>query len=122
MKSSELTGATTEQLIEEYRNAAAAHGQAILEANNDAANKAYDIVAACSRELRKRGTEAQKMLLGLLNDSDPEIRFCAAVDVLDFAPELGEEELTRLVQSKSVCGLNAYAILKQRGKANLRFP
>jgi hypothetical protein len=122
MNSSELEAAPSEKLIEEYQKAATAHGQAILNSDHEAANKHYEVVAACSRELKRRGADAQRLLLPLLNSSDPEIRFCAAVDALEFAPELGEEELKKLAESEAICGLNAYAILKQRGKTTMKFP
>jgi hypothetical protein len=117
---SDLQAATSEQLLQKYQEAASGHGRAILDGDHEAANSHYETVAACSNELKKRG--AQESFLPLLKNSDPEIRFCAAVDTLDFAPELGERELIKLLESDAECGLNAYVILKQRGKIDLKFP
>jgi hypothetical protein len=122
VNSSRLEAASVEALLQEYQRAASAHGKAILEGDHEAANRHYEDVAACSRELKQRGGDTQELLLSLLKSSDPEIRYCAAIDALDFAPEMGEEELKKLVESNAVCGLNAYAILKQRGRSDIRFP
>ena len=122
MNSSRIVGASLETLLDEYQQAASAHGRAILDGDHEAANRRYEVVADCSRELKRRGGNAQKALLSLLQSSDPEIRYCAAVDALDFAPEEGEQELRKLVQTNAVCGLNAYAILKQRGRTDVTFP
>jgi hypothetical protein len=122
MKLAQLDAASVDQIIQEYQEAASAHGRAILNGDHLAANGHYEAVAACARELKRRGVDAQRSLLPLLTSSDPEIRFCAAADALDFAPELGEQELRKLVESDAICGLNAYAILKQRGKTDVEFP
>jgi hypothetical protein len=121
VKTSQLEAASLEQLVSEYEQAASAHGRAILAGDHEEANRHYGIIAAVSGELKRRGGEGQRLLLLLLNSPDPEVCFCAAVDALDFAPELAEQELRKLVESDAICGLNAYGILKQRGKTDVKF-
>jgi hypothetical protein len=54
------------QLLDAYRRAASAHGEATVAGDHDAANRHYDILDAVYRELRAREASAQKSLLPLL--------------------------------------------------------
>src|SRR5687767_13368223 len=88
------TKASNEELLQAYEHAAAEHGRALLAANRQATNRAYDRVAAAYRELRSRAATHQ--LLPLLKSADPNVRAWAAAHALEFAPEQGEPVLREL--------------------------
>lgn len=114
MKAARLKGLTTDQLVEKYREISARHGHAIEAGNHKAANRDFDMIVAINEELRGRGTEAHRQLLGLLNDQEPGTRCWAATDVLVFAPQEGERALAELAKiPKSLVGFTAKMTLQQ---------
>jgi hypothetical protein len=68
MSTMDLTGATIEQLIATYRNAAASKDAAREAGDYRNGNVHARILADVYRELRRRGQAAQEALLPLLND------------------------------------------------------
>jgi len=117
----DLETKTIHEIVSIYANDAAAHRDAIIHGDSDAANAAYDRVWRCSKELKKRGPNAQMALLPLLNDNNPDVRLCAATDALAFAPELGFAELERLANSNFICGSKAQIILREWRRGKLKF-
>jgi len=49
-------------------------------------NKKFDVLLALTRELRRRGVEERRSLLGLLADENPQVRLQAANFVYAVAP------------------------------------
>jgi hypothetical protein len=109
-------------LIEQYRTAAAAHGAATELGEYRAANRHHDLLAQIYRELRARGTDAQRELLVLLDDVDAHVSAWAAAHALEFAPERGEPVLRRLAANRGFVALNAEMTLQEWSKGTLRFP
>ena len=85
-----------------------------MNGDSDAANVAYEFVWTCSKELKKRGIGAQKELLALLENADPQVRLeRAAKDALQFAPELGQQELERISKLNLIWSLDARLIQEE---------
>jgi hypothetical protein len=119
MNENDLKEASVDEIVAAYARAAAAHGSENAQGNVQAANEAYALVDVFSKELRRRGLEAQKALLPLLKSHDPEIRLCAAKDALGFAPDSAEKELQKLIDAKFDCSIHAYLVLNSWKKGKL---
>ena len=107
MKKTEVKKLPTDQLIEKTRILSADRWRAIYAGKPKDGNRMFDLLVAIHRELRARGIEAQRQLLGLLDDPDPGTRCWAATAVLEFASAEGERVLTDL--SKNVDGLVGFS-------------
>jgi hypothetical protein len=111
MRKSQLKTFSTERLVEEFRKLSAEHGHA---SSARAANRKYDALVAIRRELRSRGTEAQRLLLKLLADPEPSTRYFTASSVLQFAPSEAEQVLKELSRTqRNTIGVEADWTLKQ---------
>lgn len=114
MKKTHLKKLPVEQLIEMTRTASAERWRAIHEGRPKDGNRMFDLLVAVRKELRMRGLDAQRQLLGLLDDPDPGTRCWAAVSVLEFAPDEGERVLAALAElPDSLVGFSAEMTLEQ---------
>jgi len=109
-------------LVATYRAAAVSHGIATANGDYRSANRHHDMIAGIYRELRRRGDEARKDLLPLLNDMNPHVRAWAAAHALEFAPDHGEPVLRRLASAGGIVGLNAEMTLNEWSNGSLKFP
>ena len=116
------TQADAHTLVVAYREAALGHGLGTESGDYRRANRHHDTVAALYRDLRRRGPEAQRELLPLLDDISPYVRAWAAAHALDFAPDRGEPVLQRLAVVSGVFRLTAEATLKEWRNGSLSFP
>jgi hypothetical protein len=108
-------------LIQEYAEAASAHGEATAAGDNARANQAHEVVAATYRRLRSHGE--QRRLLPLLEHSDPAVVAWAAAHALEFAPKEGERALTDLAQRDSgIISFAAEVTLSEWREGKLAFP
>jgi hypothetical protein len=113
---------TLEVLIGRYQDSARDHGRATESGDYKSANEAYGSIATIHGELRRRGLEAQKALLALLEDAAPGVRVWAATHALEFAPSAGERVLLALAEvPKSLVGFSAKTTLKQWKAGRLQF-
>jgi hypothetical protein len=122
MKSNQLTKASVTDLLKAYAEAASAHGAASAKGDYRKANPQHDTLAKIYRQLRSKGPEAQRSLLGLLDHPDDAIRGWAASHALDFAPDEGEPVLEALTTSSGVWKLIARMTLEKWRQGNLSFP
>jgi hypothetical protein len=114
MKKVQVKALSTEELVEEFRTLSAGHGHDIEDGKPKAANRKYDVLVAIRKELRERGMDADRHLLGLLDDPEPGTRYWAASSVLDFAPTEAEQVLSELAKiPKSLVGFTAELTLRQ---------
>lgn len=114
MRKTQLKKLPLEQLIEMTRTNSSERWRAISEGRPKDGNRMFDLLVAIRRELRTRGQEAQRQLLGLLDDPDPGTRCWAAVSVLEFAPIEGERVLTELAKiPDSLVGFSAELTLEK---------
>ena len=112
-----------ESLVTRYTQAAISHGAAMDRGEHKRANRAAESIAAVYRELRRRGGDAQRHLLTLLDHSDPSVRSWAGAHALEFAPGDGERVLSQLCTgSNKVVAFNARMTLAEWRKGRLRFP
>jgi hypothetical protein len=115
--------ASIAELVSIYAKAAVAHGTASEAADPREANRQFRIVISVYREVRRRGPEAQRSLLELLDHSDQSVRCWAATHALEFAPESGEPILRELARGKyGPNRMNAFWALKEWRRGTLRFP
>jgi hypothetical protein len=115
-----LQGASIEELIQEYEQAAAAHGRALAAGDHRSANRAHDKVANAYRELRRRAAAPQ--LLPLLRSEDENVRAWVAAHALEFAPEPGEPVLLGLTARPGLLRVQAEYTLKAWREGTLKFP
>lgn len=81
-------------MMEAYRQAAIAHGEASAEGLSTRANRAYDKLARIRRALREEGTADR--ILTLLDDESVFVRLWAAVDALEISPDAGVRVLREI--------------------------
>jgi hypothetical protein len=115
-----LQGASIEELVQEYEQAAVAHGQALAAGNPRSANRSHDKLASAYRELRNRAAASQ--LLPLLRSEDENVRVCVAAHALEFAPEQGEPVLVRFMAHPGLLRTRAEYTLKAWREGTLKFP
>jgi hypothetical protein len=89
-----------ETLIRDYREAAAAQWASIFAGKAKAAQKHSERVVRIYSELRRRGDDARRGLLPLLDDDDPGVRVWAAAHALEFDPNKAEPVLTDLSEQR----------------------
>lgn len=116
----DVKGATVDQLVSRYVEAASAHQMASEQGDHTRANPQHDIVAAVYRELRGRGEE--EALRPLLTHNDPGVRSWAGSHALAFSPQDGEKVLEALAKESGVVGFNAQMTLETWREGELRFP
>ena len=124
MNKTEAASSTTEELVEAYRRAAAAHRQASAARDGDhkTVNRHHDAVATIYRELRSRGLSAQLALVPLMQDANVGVRCWAAAHGLEFAPERAEPVLGELAADETLLGLVAQTTLEVWRDGQLKFP
>jgi hypothetical protein len=109
-------------LLVRYGDAAKSHRLAIDAGDHKAANRYHDAIAALYRELRQRGSAAQRELLILLRQDDPGVRAWVAAHALEFAPAEGEPVLLELSMAPGALGMSATMTLREWRAGRLRFP
>lgn len=122
MNSSEYSEISTPALVDSYRQAATQHGKSIEMGDHQVANRAADRVSTIYAELRRRGLEAQRQLLPLLEDTNLRVRGWAAAHALEFAKEKGESVLTKLALQPGLLGFSAQMTLTEWREGRLQFP
>ena len=122
MKKEELQRITTSDLLFAYADSARAYGNALSKGNHKIANEQHENLNAIYGEIKRRGTEVQHLLLGLLNNENIAIRTCAATNALEFSPLIGERTLEDVGRSDTLFSLIARIILKEWRDGKLSFP
>jgi hypothetical protein len=115
-----LQGASIEELVQAYEQAAVAYGQALAAADHRAANRAHDRIANTYRELRSRA--AASHLLPLSRSEDKNVRAIVAAHALEFAPEHGEPVLLWFADRPGLIRTRAEYALKAWREGTLKFP
>ncbi len=123
MKSDQVQRANIQDLLEAYKDAAAAHCMATERGDQNTANRSHDVLVGIHTELRRRGAEALNELLNLLQNKDTGVRFWAASHALEFSPEKGENVLSEIAKiPKSLIAFSAEVTLREWRAGRLRFP
>ncbi len=111
-----------DELIGIYAKAAAQHGYWTISGNSRETNRQFEIVAGVYRELRSRGSEAQRALLRLLSHDDIAVRGWAAAHALEFAPEDRQLVLEEIARTPGILGFEAQMVLQEWRAGRLKFP
>jgi len=122
MKELEYQTLSDAELLTAYKTAASFHMKAVKSGDFEAGNRQYKIIENCYRELRSRGEESQKKLLGLLDSSDDGVRVWSASHALEFSPDIAQDVLQELELKNDLIGLTAHYTLKEWQKGSLKFP
>ncbi len=122
MTSYDVSSLTDNEIVARYRNAALAHMAHSAHGAYKKANPQAEIIAACYRELRRRGSQSQTALLTLLDDSDAAVRAWASSHAMEFAPDLAEPVLVELEAGGSLAAFSARMTLREWRAGRLVFP
>lgn len=99
MSRTNLSQMSNGELVERFRALAIEKSKVLLDSDTAAANRIYDRMEAIDQELRRRGPEARKALLVLLDDRDCRVRFEAAQQSLAVAPQKALETIKQIAAS-----------------------
>lgn len=122
MTDRDFSSLTDVELVAAYRSAALSHLAHSSQGAYKKANPQAEIIAACYRELRRRGPQSQAALLILLDDGDSAVRAWAGSHALEFAPGLAEPVLVELEGGKSLAAFSARMTLREWRAGRLVFP
>jgi hypothetical protein len=112
-----------DSLLERYAINATDHSHSTEAGDYEAANRAHEVVATIYRELRRRGPNAQRALLALLESPEPGVRSWAGAHALEFSSFEGERALIALANgSHRTVSLTARITLQEWRNGKLRFP
>ena len=99
MSITNLSRLNNSDLVERFRALAIEKSKVLLDSNTAAANRIYDRMEEIDQELRRRGSDARKALLVLLDDRDRRVRFEAAQKSLAVAPQKALETIKQIAAS-----------------------
>lgn len=122
MTSYDVSSLTDTEIVARYRRAAIAHLAHSAQGAYKKANPQAEIITACYRELRSRGSRSQAALLDLLDDDDAGVQMWAGTHALEFAPDLAEPVLTELEAGPSLAAFTARMTLREWRDGRLEFP
>lgn len=122
MTKREVKKAELAELINAYSESAKIQGEATESGDYKTGNKASDLISAIYSELRRRGPDAQRALLPLLEADNPGVKLWAASHAMDFSPSDGEPVLVSLIPVGRFLGLSAQTTLSEWRKGRLSFP
>ncbi len=113
---------TTDELVSAFAKAASEHGEFMEACDPKRANAKFRQMAKLYGEIRRRGIAAQRELLTLLTNDNPNIRSRAAEYALDFEPREGEKVLKEILETQiGDLRLTARMTLEQWRKGEIRF-
>jgi len=99
MSTIDLRAMSDQQLVERFREHALGQESALWDSNTAKFNRLFDRMLAVESELRRRGPEARKAVLVLLDDPSPWVRYKAAHECLAIARERAMMVLHEIVAS-----------------------
>jgi hypothetical protein len=100
------------ELLDEFRAAAVGYGEALEIGDDRAANKAARLGGKLKKEIVARGNRPVQILVKLLDDSDPWIRYAAAASTLDIEPERAYRVLAELQAFPKAIGAAAITVIR----------
>jgi hypothetical protein len=84
---------TSDELFERFVSIALAQDDALLHEKYGKYNHLYDQMTALERELRRRGSDARRVLLRAFEHPNAQVRLKAAIATLAVAPEQARQVL-----------------------------
>ncbi len=109
-------------LTDLFAQSAIARSVAIESRKPDVGNAHYRTMDNIYRELKRRGADAQRALLPLLDHDSPDVRLNAASLALEFAASQAEAVLESLRHLHGLIAYEASGVLKEWKNGSLRFP
>jgi Domain of unknown function (DUF2019) len=116
-----LRNLSARKLVTAYANAATRYGRALSSYNFKEANRQADRISELYLALCERGAEGRRALLPLLNHIEFGVRLWAAAHALEFAPELAEPVLDKLMSAHGLQSQIAAATLREWHSGDLHF-
>ena len=99
MKQIELSGMTTNDLVERFAQIGVAQGQALLRGEYAKFNRLFRQMSAVSDELKSRDGDQRRALMTLYNYQDMQVRLKAAIHTLAVAPVEARRMLQTIADS-----------------------
>lgn len=109
------------KLVTAYADAATRYGRALSSYNFREANRQADRISELYLALRERGAKDRLALLPLLNHIEFGVRLWAAAHALEFAPDLAEPVLDKLMRVQGLPSQVAAATLRDWHSGDLHF-
>jgi hypothetical protein len=106
-----LADLSSSSLVDLFASESAARARFLDQLDPRRSNVHFDKMVDAYRELRSRGSEAQQLLLTLLDDKNLSVRADAACYALEFAPERALPVLTAVEDLPGNVGATVYMIL-----------
>jgi hypothetical protein len=110
------------EVVQEFRNYAAAHGRATLAGDYEAANKNHDKLVELVPVIREYGTDGRLALALLADDADDAVSCWSATHLLKVDEAKAISVLSRLAAKTGPMAFNAEMVLKQWRKGDLMLP
>lgn len=110
---------TSDKLINEYAEFAAAHSKNLSNGNSDAANEAFDNLLATLKQIDASGLT--KELFTLFNHPDRSVQLSAAAHTLEINPKLAIQKLNDLSKEPGMLSFRAEMTLKEWNAGRLKF-
>lgn len=108
--------------IEQYVEAAAAHGSHTKDGNAGACNRAYDRVILAVKALSKLPDRGEAGLLDLVDHPDESVQAWAATHLLPLREELACKTLERVAANNGLVAFSAGITLKEWRAGRLKVP
>ena len=100
------------ELLSNFRAAAVDYGEALEIGDHKSANKAARLGSKLKNEIVARGDKPVKILVTLLDDGDPWVRYATAASTLDIEPERAYRVLTELQALPEAIGAAAFTVIR----------
>jgi Domain of unknown function (DUF2019) len=107
-------------LVQNYIQAARAHGLAKQRGDYKEANRQHDRIIRALKGLRALPEGEQEALLGMLSDDDVNVRAWAATYLLFLAPDKAVPVLEEVAAAPGVLGFGAEVTLREFRKGTLK--
>jgi|SRR5580704_16181955 hypothetical protein len=113
----------TRELVQRFARTASERGKALRAVDPNRANSLYKLMLKIYREIKRRGGEAQRQMLPLLENENAHIRVAVASLALEFDPQAAEPVLRKIGQDEhNFLGFTADMVLKQWKEGKLHSP
>ena len=111
-----------DSVIGSYTESAIAHGEATMQGDNKLANKSYDEIISCAKQLRALGNSGRDELEKLLKHSNDSVRLWAATHSLRDNEIKAKSALNALAKSNGILSFSAEMVLTEWDGGRLETP
>jgi hypothetical protein len=100
------------RLLEDFRAAAVAYGEALEIGNHKAANQAARLGGRLKKKIVAQGNPTISLFLRMLQDTNPWVKYAAAASSLDIEPERAYQVLAELQEHPQAIGAAAFTVIR----------